>query len=127
MAARGRGDAPFRLRGGLRPIDRIVAGDYLPGADLLLAVDEHDRPLAFLGASGREIESLFVDPSVHRQGVGTLLLEEFARGGEGELMVEVNEQNHGARRFYERRGFRVTGRLDEDRDGRPYPLLLLAR
>jgi putative acetyltransferase len=108
-------------------IDRIVGEDYLPNADLLLAVDEQDRPLAFLGANGTEIESLFVDPALHGQGVGTLLVEEFARGAEAALTVEVNEQNLGARRFYERRGFRVTGRLDHDRDGRPYPLLLLAR
>jgi putative acetyltransferase len=108
-------------------IDRVVATDYLPNAELLIAVDANDRPLGFLGGGDREIESLFVDPSVHGQGVGTLLLEEFARGGDGPLTVEVNEQNAGARHFYERRGFRVTGRLDDDRDGRPYPLLLLAR
>jgi len=117
----------FVLAEDLNAIDRIVATDYLPGADLLLAVDKDDRPVGFLGGSGREIESLFVEPSAHGQGVGTALIEEFARGSDGDLTVEVNEQNVGACRFYERRGFRLIGRLDDDRDGRPYPLLLLAR
>jgi putative acetyltransferase len=108
-------------------IDVIVANDYLPAASLLVAVDETDRPIAFLGGSGREIESLFVDPSVHGQGAGRLLIETFASGDSGPLMVEVNEQNAGARRFYERLGFRVTRRSPHDGDGRPYPLLHLAR
>jgi putative acetyltransferase len=84
-------------------------------------------PVAFLGGSGREIESLFVDPSAHGRGVGRLLTEAFDATGEGELRVEVNEQNHGARAFYERLGFRVIGRSPLDGQGRPYPLLQLAR
>jgi putative acetyltransferase len=117
----------FLAAGDRAAIDRIVAEEYLPTADLLIAVDTRDRPVAFLGGSGREIDSLFVDPAVHGEGVGTLLLEEFARGGEGKLTVEVNEQNAGARRFYEGKGFRVTGRSALDREGRPYPLLVLSR
>ena len=108
-------------------IDRIVAEDYLPSAKLMVAADADDEPVAFLGANGREIESLFVDPSVHGRGVGRLLVEQFASLGEGELRVDVNEQNAGACAFYERLGFRVSGRSPNDGDGRPYPLLHLVR
>jgi putative acetyltransferase len=108
-------------------IDLIVAKDYLPSADLLVAVDDEDKPVAFLGGSKREIESLFVDPSVHGRGVGRLLIDTFASRGSGPLTVDVNEQNAGARRFYERLGFRVTRRSPNDGEGRPYPLLHLAR
>jgi putative acetyltransferase len=108
-------------------IDRIVAEEYLPSAKLTVAADADDLPVAFLGGSGREIESLFVDPSVYGQGVGRLLIEHFASLGEGELRVDVNEQNTGARAFYERLGFRVRGRSATDGDGRPYPLLHLVR
>ena len=108
-------------------IDRIVAEDYLPSAELMVAADASDLPIAFLGGNGREIESLFVDPSVHGRGVGRSLVERFARGGEGDLRVDVNEQNLGARAFYERLGFRVAGRSALDGDGRPYPLLHLVR
>ena len=108
-------------------IDRAVAEDYLPSAELIVATNAQDEPIAFLGGSGREIESLFVDPSVHGQGVGRLLLEGFDRSGEGDLSVEVNEQNSGARAFYEHLGFRVVGRSPLDGQGRPYPLLRLVR
>ena len=108
-------------------IDTLVAKQYLPAADLLVAVDEADRPIAFLGGSGNTIDALWVDPSVHGLGVGSRLVEEFARGIDGALLVDVNEQNEGARRFYERRGFRAIGRSPVDDAGRPYPLLHLSR
>ena len=108
-------------------IDRIVAEDYLPTASLMVAADSDDVPVAFLGGSNDEIESLFVDPSVYGQGVGRLLVEDFAAGHEGALRVDVNEQNAGARAFYERLGFRVAGRSSNDGEGRPYPLLHLVR
>jgi len=108
-------------------IDRIVAEDYLPSARLMVAANSDDEPVAFLGGSEDEIESLFVDPSVYGQGVGRLLVEHFAAAREGELRVDVNEQNAGARAFYERLGFRVAGRSPNDGEGRPYPLLHLVR
>ena len=61
-------------------IDRIVAEDYLPTATLMVAANSDDVPVAFLGGSNDEIESLFVDPSVYGQGVGRLLVEDFAAG-----------------------------------------------
>jgi putative acetyltransferase len=108
-------------------IDALLAEHYFPTCDLLVAVDKAGAPIAFLGGSGRTIDALWVDPSVHGQGVGTCLLEEFAAGGAGTLEVDVNEQNHGVRQFYEKRGFRVVGRSALDGEGRPYPLLRLAR
>ena len=107
--------------------DRIVSTEYLPTADLLVAADENDRAVAFLGGTGREIDSLFVHPEAHGLGIGTMLMDEFAALGAGELRVEVNEQNDTARRFYERRGFRVVERFPDDRQGRPYPLLRMVR
>jgi len=117
----------FLSTGDRAAIDRIVAEDYLPSAELMVAADADDTPVAFLGGRGREIESLFVDPSVHGRGVGRLLVEQFASLGEGELRVDVNEQNAGACAFYERLGFRVSGRSPTDGDGRPYPLVHLVR
>jgi putative acetyltransferase len=40
-----------------------------------------------------------------------------------ELTVDVNEQNTGARRFYEASGFVVEGRSELDGQGLPFPLL----
>ena len=108
-------------------IDQAVAETYVPSAELMVAVDGEDRPIAFLGGTGREIDALFVDPRVNGQGVGRMLVEAFAGSGGGDLYVEVNEQNEGARGFYERLGFRVVGRKPLDGQGRPYPLLRLVR
>ena len=108
-------------------IERLVASEYLPNAELLVAADQNDAPVAFLGGRSREIESLFVDPAAHGRGAGTMLMKAFDAAGTGELSVEVNEQNEAARRFYERRGFRIVERFPQDRQGRPYPLLRMTR
>jgi len=46
-----------------------------------------------------------------------------AQALKGELLVDVNEQNPAACRFYEACGFVVEGRSELDSTGRPFPLL----
>lgn len=69
-----------------------------------------------------DLACLFVDPARHREGIGRRLLEASAA-----TTIDVNEQNAGARAFYERMGFAVVGRSGRDGTGRPYPLLHLRR
>jgi putative acetyltransferase len=102
-----------------------VRGVYLLQVELLVAVDEADRPVGFMGMTGMKIDALFVDPSRHGQGVGRALVNH-ARRREPALEVDVNEQNRQARTFYERLGFRETGRSELDGSGRPFPLIHLA-
>jgi putative acetyltransferase len=78
--------------------------------------------LGFMGMSGSKMESLFLAPEYHGQGGGRRLVRH-AQALHGELTTDVNEQNHGARRFYEACGFVVEGRSELDDTGRPYPLL----
>lgn len=87
-----------------------------------VAADEMDRALGFMLLSQGHIEALFIDPAVHRQGIGRLLVE-YALGLSGSLTTDVNEQNRQAIQFYERLGFVLVGRSAEDCQGRPYPLL----
>lgn len=99
--------------------------DFLPQAPLWLAVDQVDRPLAFMLMDGRHMEALFVDPAFHGRGVGA----ELVRHGlalHPDMTTDVNEQNGQAIGFYERMGFRRTGRSPRDGQGRPYPLIHLA-
>lgn len=51
------------------------------------------------------------------------MLIDHTRGLKGPLLVDVNEQNPDAVRFYEAVGFEVFGRSETDGGGRPFPLL----
>lgn len=106
-------------------IDVLVAG-FLPKADLWIATDPDDWPMGFLVMDGAKIEALFVDATAHGHGYGTLLLEH-AAALEPNLAVDANEQATNALSFYLSKGFRVVGRSPTDGEGRPYPLVHLAR
>jgi putative acetyltransferase len=103
----------------------VVRDNYLPTADLHVAVEEPDRPVGFLGLYESDIEALFVDPDLHGRGVGRALLQH-ARALRPDLTVSVNEQNARARGFYEAMGFRAVGRSETDPEGRPFPLIHMA-
>jgi putative acetyltransferase len=106
-------------------IDLMVANDFLPKAELWLAVDGDD-PLGFLVMDGRTIDALFVDPAHHGRGVGTFLLQH-ALSLAPDALVDASEQATNAVPFYLARGFRIVGRSPTDPQGRPYPLIHLSR
>lgn len=103
----------------------LVRDYYLPQTTVLVAADERDVPVGFMGVLGNRIEALFVHPDRHGKGIGRMLVAD-ALAKRRELFVDVNEQNEGARIFYERTGFRRIGRSPLDGCGRPYPILHLA-
>lgn len=105
-------------------IDRMVAEQFLPQAELWLAEDGDGHVLGFLVMEGDEIDALFVDPAVHGQGYGTALIEH-ALALSPRAMVEASEQASNALPFYEARGFVRIGRSETDPQGRPYPLVRL--
>ena len=104
-------------------IDREVA-EFLPRTPLWLDVDEHDRPIGFMGLSKGRLDSLFIDPDHHRQGIGRALIA-LALSLHAVLETEVNEQNLGARAFYARLGFTPYAWTPDDGEGRAYPLIHL--
>lgn len=117
---------PF-LTGDFRAeIDRLVREDFLPNAELWLAVDAAACADGFLVMDGDMIDALFVDPARHGWGIGTLLLDHAATLAKP-LRVEASEQATNALPFYLARGFRITGRTPTDHDGRPFPLVQLVR
>lgn len=112
----------------LTPEDRLAIDEmvcsFLPQAPLLLAVDEHDYPLAFMLIDGGHMEALFVDPAHRGTGIGTALVQ-YGLSLHPKMTTDVNEQNSQAVSFYERMGFGRTGRSPIDGQGRPYPLIHL--
>lgn len=105
-------------------IDRMVAEQFLPRAELWLAEDGAGHVFGFLVMEGEEIDALFVDPAVHGQGYGTALIEH-ALTLSPHATVEASELASNALPFYEARGFVRIGRSETDPQGRPYPLVRL--
>lgn len=105
-------------------LDELVSG-FLPGAPCWLAVDDKDRPVAFMLIDDGHMDALFVDPAVRGTGVGAALVRH-ALASHPRMTTDVNEQNGQAIGFYEHLGFRRTGRSPLDGQGRPYPLIHLA-
>lgn len=68
------------------------------------------------GGEGRdcqEIRRLYVDPDSQGEGVGTVLMNAALADPrmvrDQDIVLDVWEHNHRARRFYERYGFRIVG------------------
>ncbi|AWT17355.1 acetyltransferase [Klebsiella grimontii] len=101
-----------------------LVSSFLPEAPLWMAVTEKDEPVAFMLLTGEHMDALFVDPTVRGCGVGKLLIEH-ALTLAPKLTTNVNEQNEQAVGFYQKMGFKVTGRSETDDLGKAYPLLHL--
>ena len=109
----------------LRPlVGEALRDDRL---DLWVLVEPGDVPIGFMGLAGDEISALFLEPAKRGHGGGRQLVGHAQAQRNGELIVDVNEQNLGARGFYEALGFVVVGRSPVDDEGRPFPLLHLRR
>lgn len=106
-------------------IEGALASDYFPAVTLVVA-ERDGRAVGFAGVAEDGLEMLFVADDARGSGVGTALLAEVVRRYDV-TRVDVNEQNAGARGFYEAHGFRETGRSPVDGDGRPYPIVHLHR
>ena len=82
----------------------------------MLVALENDAPIGFLLMTDGHIDMLFMDPDAGGKGSGALLLAEVeARGAKS---LECFRDNHGARRFYERHGWRVTQEYERDFAGK---------
>lgn len=110
-----------------RAIEEIVAVQYLPQVPVLVARAEGGQVVGFMGLTGSNIDSLFIDPDVRGQGLGKQMIAHAQVTCSDVLTVDVNEQNEQAVGFYRKMGFVQTGRSPVDGDGRPYPLLHLRR
>lgn len=113
----------FLAPGDRHELNELVGG-FLPQAPLWVAVDADDRPLAFMLLDGAHMEALFVDPACRGTGIGSALVRHALALNPG-ITTDVNEQNEKALGFYERMGFKRTGRSELDGQGKPYPLIHL--
>ncbi|MHC4938675.1 MAG: GNAT family N-acetyltransferase [Planctomycetota bacterium] len=66
--------------------------------------------IGFLAANREEIAQLYVHVDHQGRGVGTMLLDIAKQESGGRLALYTFARNEGARRFYEKRGFRIVER-----------------
>lgn len=104
---------------------------YVPQAlkeipHLIVAENESDQLVGFMGIEGKMLEMLFVSGTERGKGIGKMLIQ---YGMEKYFVNElaVNEQNPLAKGFYEHMGFLVYRRTAHDEQGNPYPLLYMKR
>jgi GNAT superfamily N-acetyltransferase len=89
-----------------RPLDRS-----------LWVWDQDGRVVGIVGASGAEIQLLYVDPPAQGSGVGSALLghcvDALREAGHTDALLWVFEANGHGRWFYEQRGWRPDGTRQE--------------
>lgn len=65
---------------------------------------------------------LFLDPKYIGKGYGKSLMD-FAVLNQNANLVDVNEQNTNAKKFYQKYGFEIYERTEKDNLGKDYPIL----
>lgn len=108
----------------IQSLKPLILEQYFDAVDLRVAKDGNNEIVGFIGVAEQNIEMLFISPSHRNKGIGSLLLNNGIKN-QGARKVDVNEQNPDATGFYERLGFKVTGRSPLDGQGNPFPLLHL--
>lgn len=102
---------------------------YVPQAlknvtHLIIAENENNIPIAFMGIEDMRLEMLFVKSNERGKGIGKKILNYgIEKYNVNELTV--NEQNSKVKSFYEYLGFKVYKRSDTDEQGNPYPILYM--
>lgn len=88
---------------------------YLPNADTWVWVAD-GQVVGFISLLGNEVGAIFVDPKLHRCGIGRALMRR-ANALRGGLEVEVFERNLQGRAFYAKLGFELMHKKVHDQTG----------
>lgn len=100
---------------------KVIPGDYLPNLEVYLII-ENGISKGFASVAEGNLEMLFIHNDMRGKGLGKKLYE-FMKDKTGLTKVDVNEQNPQAIGFYEKLGFKQTGRSEKDGSGKNYPII----
>lgn len=100
---------------------KVIPGDYLPNLEVYL-ITENGISKGFASVAEGNLEMLFIHNDMRGKGLGKKLYE-FMKDKTGLTKVDVNEQNPQAIGFYEKLGFKQTGRSEKDGSGKNYPII----
>lgn len=108
----------------IKNIEKYIPQALNSIAHLIVAVNDENKPVAFMGIEERKLEMLFISPEYRGKGLGKQLLQ-YSIENYSINELGVNEQNPQAKGFYEHMGFQVYKRTDTDEQGNPYPILYM--
>jgi putative acetyltransferase len=94
-----------------------IRREYMPMATTWI-FEEGGTSVGFISLIGEEVGALFVDPAVHRRGVGRALMD-FAKRKRAALELGVFVSNTAGRAFYEECGFVTTSEYLDAETGHP--------
>jgi GNAT superfamily N-acetyltransferase len=103
---------------------RPLLGGWFIGRCPIWLAEEDGEALGFSGVQGEELAHLYVDPAAQNRGIGSALLEHAKSVSPQRLELWVFQRNAGARRFYQRHGFRLveltdgSGNMEKEPDAR---------
>ena len=98
---------------------RAWIAEVVLGTSEVLVADDGGRVVGFEALGDGVLEHLYLHPAAQGQGHGTRLLVEAKERRPTGLRLWVFQRNEGARRFYERHGFRCLRLTDgEDNEER---------
>jgi GNAT superfamily N-acetyltransferase len=92
--------------------DRPKLGGWFLERTAIWVAEGAGRVVGFVGVNDGEVTHLYVEPEAQRAGLGTALLEHVKGLSDGRLWLWVFQRNEGARRLYERHGFRLVELTD---------------
>ncbi len=97
---------------------------YALPENTLFGTCDNNRLTGFIGLRSPKVEMLFIHPDFFGQGLGSKLLN-FAVQEQNCSLVDVNEENPLAYKFYLKHGFVLKNRDELDDSGKPHPILHL--
>jgi GNAT superfamily N-acetyltransferase len=97
-------------------------GGLIAGRTEVWVAEDENGVIGFAGLTGNELTHLYTDPPAQNRGVGAALMDHAKSVRPERLELWVFQRNEGARRFYERHGFRLlkltdgTGNMEQEPD-----------
>jgi GNAT superfamily N-acetyltransferase len=97
-------------------------GGLIAGRTEVWVAEDENGVIGFAGLTGNELTHLYTDPPAQNRGVGAALMDHAKSVRPERLELWVFQRNEGARRFYERHGFRLlkltdgTGNMEHEPD-----------
>lgn len=101
----------------------LLGGWFIDRGPVFLA-EQDGIVLGFSAVTGEKLTHLYVHPAAQNRGIGTELLEHAKTVSPERLELWVFQRNEGARRLYERHGFRLveltdgSGNMEKEPDAR---------